>query len=301
MPAELADTQQAGLRPDAEDPIGGGPALDFAEWLALVQLHRSAGGAVLGPGHPAVVAASPVLAQLAGARGSARRGAQLRSPDGLARRLAVVRRMERGDTSRIPREASAAWRRFADDPAGAEELATAILRGEVGDGPQGAVEEGGGPSLSRGPVPFAGTVSVERVGGPEAIYLMVLEGALPPAAAQEPKLRYVKIGRSQDTARREQELNQGFPPGLGISWRVRHEIRLPSGEHAHRLEQAALGAIATRGMSIGAEFCIGAPAMLWALVEELGASHPTGSPLRPVDPTANARSARALGGRTEDG
>lgn len=68
---------------------GGGPRLDVAEWIVLLDIYQRSGGAVIGLRHPELIDASRILSTYAAVRGGARGESSLRSPDGLARRLAI--------------------------------------------------------------------------------------------------------------------------------------------------------------------------------------------------------------------
>lgn len=278
--------------------VGGGPRLSLDEWVALVQIHRSNSGAVIGPSHPDLQSASPLLARLAEARGIARAGAQLRSPEGLARRLSVLRRIAQGDLERAPQDALAAWRLFEQDPAAANAIAAGILS----SGPTGgsgvrspfsgsAFENPATAEPSRGPAPFAGTISMQRAGTPEWVYLMILDGA-----AQSPgggKRAYIKIGRSADTERREAELNEGFPPGIGMQWRTIHRLGPFGPAQAHAIEQEILSRLAASGLTIGGEFAKGDPECIRGIADAVLADPRAECPL--PDPPAPANALSGLG------
>ena len=248
--------------------LGGGPRLNVEEWIALTQIHRVNGGKALAPEHPDLVAASPRLARLAEIRGSARPGARLRSPEGLARRLAVLRRIERGDCERVPRDALCAWERFQQEPEAAEAAAWFIL-GERAPTYPPDTSTNAMAAPSRGPVPYSGTLSVKRLGAPEWVYLMLLEGSGSVATAAG--LSYIKVGRSTDPGRRQIELNQGFPPDLGIEWRPFHLIGPMGPAEAYALEQDILRTLSGRGLSTGGEFSRGAPDSIRELADQVAA------------------------------
>lgn len=148
---------------------GGGPRLDVSEWITLLDIHLRHNGAVLGPEHPDLVAASAMLSARAARRGNARDGAVLRSPSGLSRRTAAFRSLRDGRPGRLPAIAVEVWRRFADDPITCRELALCAQGPEFGE-PTATT----GPS--RGPKPWAGTFTVDRRSNQVFVYLMTLVG-----------------------------------------------------------------------------------------------------------------------------
>jgi len=105
---------------------GGGPRLDAADWTVLLDIYLRHRGEPIGENHPELVAASELLSLRASERGRPRPGANLRSTHGLARRLTVLRAIERGDEGDAPREALGVWRRFAKNPVACEAEAQRI-------------------------------------------------------------------------------------------------------------------------------------------------------------------------------
>lgn len=69
-------------------------------------------------------------------------------------------------------------------------------------------------------------------------------------------LRVLKIGRSNDVGRRLKELNNGFPPGSKLRWRVLSVTVYQTGAAAHQAEQKELLELAEKGFTIGGEFAI---------------------------------------------
>ena len=225
---------------------GGGPRLDASDWVILLDIFLRNKGEPIGESHHELVAASELLSRRAGERGRPRPGANLRSTHGLARRMTVLRSLERGDERALPREAVLVWRRYASDPAGCSSEAMRI---------SGSTLRGGltSQSPSRGPAPFAGTYFVEQECGPSSVYLMELRGRLP-NGLRGGKLAFLKVGRSSHVGRREAELNAGFPPGLGLLWTCIFSRSLPDAQLAHDVEQAVLGELTQVGATIGGEF-----------------------------------------------
>ncbi|MGZ8284168.1 MAG: GIY-YIG nuclease family protein [Allosphingosinicella sp.] len=83
---------------------------------------------------------------------------------------------------------------------------------------------------------------------------MALGGSLVTGRGRGAGKPYLKIGRSMDSRRREDELNQAFPPGLGLRWKCLFTRTFSSGQAAHEVEQSVLTALAGRGACIGGEF-----------------------------------------------
>ena len=284
--------------------VGGGPRLSLEEWFSLIQIHHANAGAVIGPSHPDIQSASPVLARLAEVRGSARAGAQLRSPEGLARRLSVLRRIARGDLGRAPRDALTAWRLFEEDPAAAYAIAARTLLhsptirlGMPESFPGSDLEDAIMMEPSRGPVPFAGTVSIQRWGTPEWVYLMLLDG--PARKPDHEKHMYIKVGRSTDTVRREAELNEGFPPGLGLKWRTIHRLGPFDPSEAHAIEQEVLSHLAAVGLTVGGEFARGDPEYIRGIADAVLADFGADCPLPAPPAPANALSGVERGERND--
>jgi hypothetical protein len=273
--------------------LGGGPRLNVQEWIALIHIHRTNNGTVLAADHPDLVAASPKLARLAEMRGSARYGTKLRSPEGLARRLTVLRQAERGDLTQLPRDGLSAWRQFEQDPENANatallilELPNALCRAECSAIDPTLFSSEAETTASRGPPPFVGMLNVERLGAPEWVYLMVLEGDVLGSSSTDPP--YIKVGRSCDIERRRAELNQGFPPGLGIQWQTFHVLGPMDPVGAHVLEQEILTTLVTHRLAIGREFCRGAPSSLCDLANAIAARNSHALALPSHETPANA-------------
>jgi len=226
---------------------GGGPRLDSDEWAVLLDIYLRHRGAPLGVTHPELQAASRHLSLRARGKGRAREGAELRSAHGLARRLTVLRAIERGDTVGAPREAVLTWQRYGADPQGCADFVASF-------GWWRSNEPVGSPRPSRGPTPFAGQYVVEQHEGAATVYVMMLRGALLARKKNYLLKPFVKIGRSSDPVRREGELNFAFPPGLGLSWVCIFQQSFPSGDMAHEAEQSVLAGLADLGLCIGGEF-----------------------------------------------
>lgn len=86
---------------------------------------------------------------------------------------------------------------------------------------------------------------------------MILDGS---AAELIPHLENanaaIKVGITNDLARRLAELNFGFPPGSNIIWRVHQTKLFPSGQAAFEAEGRILDALRLACRSIGGEFAI---------------------------------------------
>ena len=102
---------------------------------------------------------------------------------------------------------------------------------------------------SRGPPPSTGDIITRRTDIGAWLYLAVLSGFI-----LEDGDILVKVGRSNDTTRREAELNFGLPPILGLRWRMAKSWYLPDQAQAHRAEQAILAEACDAGITMGGEF-----------------------------------------------
>jgi hypothetical protein len=233
---------------------GGGPRLSAEEWIVLLDIHlrhRS----VPGGSTAAIEEVVGLLASLASRRGKARHGAQLRSRHGLLRRMTVLRALERGRYEGQPIEAVETWKRFAKDPAGCGDAAREI-RQRAGALLAGAAPRDQGPARrSHGPAPSFGQFTSDREDGGCHVYLMELVGpyrALMNAIDDHEGI--FKLGRTNALDRRTSELNQAFPPGLGLAWRPVASIDCDDGAIAHALEQRLLDRLEADGRSLGGEF-----------------------------------------------
>lgn len=190
-----------------------------------------------------------------------------RSPDGLRARMSVFRVLDPGVPTRDTKRAEIAsrlWRRFEGRAA---ELAAAAetIRYEISATLASSGERGGvwvnGPS--RGPLPWSGTTSVVRDDGECWVYVLVLEidARWSDRVTGAP---YIKVGRSNDVARRVQELNEGFPSDLGLAWRIFDTACLPSSKAADECEQRLLHELYLQGVTTGGEFARAEPAEIAA-------------------------------------
>ncbi|APZ97617.1 hypothetical protein BWQ93_03285 [Sphingopyxis sp. QXT-31] len=144
----------------------------------------------------------------------------------------------------IPRPHHDAWRAFLDDPGSLLQRADVIAREGLGSGGSAVSDS----MVSRGPVPFEGTLVSTRVADDaHHLYLLMLC-----VAGTKPK--WFKLGISRDVPRRICELNEGFPPKMGMRWRLIAAQRFADGWLAHRAEQQLLSRIAAEGLSAGGEF-----------------------------------------------
>ncbi|WP_186417168.1 DUF3427 domain-containing protein [Bosea sp. CS1GBMeth4] len=126
------------------------------------------------------------------------------------------------------------------------------------------------PSWRRGPPPVAGSHTVERLEGPTSVYLLVLEGPVAAAfPALEPGHRIVKVGLSNDVARRIEDLSSGLPPGCALRWRLVTERLFPTGREAYAVETAVLEQLRFGCKWIGGEFGKVPEAELTALISNV--------------------------------
>lgn len=240
------------VRPDSRR--GGGPRLDRDEWIVLLDIHLTHRGGPTAQRARSVDLAVEVLSKIASRRGRARLDARLRSHHGLHRRLTEFRALDRGNAIHTPREAREVWLRYRDDPEECAKAAAAIIRREGGDQVV-AVDGHEAVPRSRGPVPSFGSFDTVRDDGGTQVYLMELI-AKPPFAAMARTVKgpIFKIGRTNEPSRRMFELNQGFPPGIGLAWRLVCSLECPDAQAAHAVEQATLDLCEAEGHCIGREF-----------------------------------------------
>ncbi|WP_449256028.1 GIY-YIG nuclease family protein [Bosea sp. (in: a-proteobacteria)] len=110
---------------------------------------------------------------------------------------------------------------------------------------------------SHGPVPVFGSFSVARDDGANHVYLMEFVADRPIAAVVASSDRAVlKLGRTNDLERRRAELNQGFPPGIGLEWRLLALVTCANAAAAHILEQSLLDRFEAEGACFGREFLL---------------------------------------------
>ncbi len=371
----------AALRPHR----GGGPRLDGEEWILLLDIFHRHGSRANAGLDSELTRASALLAARAAGRSGVRSGVQVRSVEGLRRRLVELQMLSRGASSRAPKAAQQAWDRYGQDlvncrraaleigakanrgsrhnpdwtreetllalaaylrirPAFASRESEAIIdlskqlrryglqRGISApatfrniDGVARKVDKfreaqanrppsqvkgahlenklwqefierpalllaearalaqriarddvdtvaAGAPS--RGPAPFFGTMEANRCDGPMDVYLFLLCGPVERlfTAFDPARTGIFKVGRSNDIARRLEELNLGFPPGCGMFWHAFDRRSYANGEDAHSAEQGLLSHLARLGRTLGGEFVLldltGAGKMLdWPVAE----------------------------------
>jgi hypothetical protein len=255
---------------------GGGPRLDRDEWIVLLDIHLTNREGATEQRARSIDLAVEVLSKIASRRGRARLDARLRSHHGLHRRLTELRALDRGNAINTPREALEVWLRYRHDPEGCAEAAATIIRRERVDHVV-AVDGHEAMPRSHGPVPSFGSFDSVRDDGCTQIYLMELV-AQPPFAAMARTQRgpIFKIGRTNEPVRRRLELNQGFPPGIGLEWRLVGTLECPDARVAHAVEQAALDRCEAGGHCIGREFVSLSLAKATQIMAEISASFGVG-------------------------
>lgn len=133
------------------------------------------------------------------------------------------------------------------------------------------------PIWRRGPPPSPGAQTIVKYDGPTHLYLMTLDG---PTGELLPHLgnenATIKVGITNDLARRLAELNFGFPPGCSVTWRLRQTKLFPSGRAAFDEEGRILDALRLAQQSIGGEFAVVPRAELESVLA-LGAAQPSKS------------------------
>lgn len=113
-------------------------------------------------------------------------------------------------------------------------------------------------AVSRGPPPAIGTTSRTLSDGENHLYIMQMQGPVAAIFSQHSlhRMKVIKVGRSNDTRRRENDLNFGFPPGCDVRWKVRATQAFDSADEAHAAEQQLLSILERSGWAVGGEFAI---------------------------------------------
>lgn len=223
--------------------------------------------------HPEVAALSELLRELAGEDGSSQ-AANFRNPVGIAMKLwnlaqqdPAFRRSGRAGLSHGNRLNAEVWASLAHDQVALRREVQRILQRRP---PPHHGRSNWKPS--RGPAPSFGPSEADRLDGPTAVYILILEGTerwlgwttLVPTGHD-----LLKVGLSNDIERRVEELNAGLPEVLGLRWRRHWAAQLPSGADAFALEQEVLRIAHQRGWSGAGEFVIAPASALEATVREL--------------------------------
>jgi hypothetical protein len=246
---------------------GGGPRLTSDEWVILLDIFLRHDRSILPPTHPEMITAAELLSPIASEYGRAREGSKLRSPHGLARRLGVLRRLDRGDMREVPSAASAVWQELSDQSALCAIKANSIRQLRAIKHPNHSGRRDSAISPSKGPAPFKGAITVDRLGLSNVLYLMLLHETGISRSSHEQF--FVKFGICSDLARRQAELNQYFPPGIGFEWQPLCHWQLDDAKRAYEIEQKILAMLHSAGHSIGGEFARVAPAIAIELANRI--------------------------------
>lgn len=114
-----------------------------------------------------------------------------------------------------------------------------------------------GPVWHRGPQPSTGTQTIVKEDGPTQLYLMALSGSTEAMLLKiEGGFTPIKVGISNNPARRAEQLNAGFPPGALMRWEVRQTRTHPSANDAFIAEGRVLEALRVAKRWIGGEFAV---------------------------------------------
>lgn len=232
------------------------PDWTYEEAVLLHALYRRAPRA--GRKHPDLAGLSRLLIATAGLRGVTP-SETYRNVTGVAMRLGNVAAIDPDHLAQGlkglsdgPRIDRIVWARFAEDPSGlaAEEARILAAWGAS------LVQTTQAPlAPSRGPTPTFGEVVATRIDGPTSVYLLELSGPVERLVTPEDGLRpLLKLGLSNDVARRLRELNASFPEPLGLAWRLVRSWDCPDGASAWAVERAALTVCHAAGWSLGGEF-----------------------------------------------
>lgn len=210
---------------------------------------------------------------------AAQRGVQgtetFRNPNGVSMKVANLSRLDSADDRAGLAHGSAmeerVWAEFMPDLGKLRRAAEEIIVGiEASDitadsvaakaptAPSSQLVAAAEVAVSRGPAPSFGEFTYVREDGENVVYLMRLDGPVEQLFPQRDMMgsAVIKIGRSNDAKRRLTEMNCGFPPGLGLTWRAVQVQSYSSGREAHEIEQAIIQDLDRRGLAIGREFAI---------------------------------------------
>lgn len=125
------------------------------------------------------------------------------------------------------------------------------------------------PAFRRGPPPSPGARTIDLPDGETMLYLMQLEGDCRSVLPTLPDERAViKVGISNSPMRRVAELNQGFPPGSKIGWRLLRQRPFDSGMAAFLVESECLEQLREAGQWIGGEFAVVDASALAGLIRQ---------------------------------
>jgi hypothetical protein len=242
------------------------------ETILLLDLYMRAPNAE--EGHPAVVDLSNRLIRRAAEAGLPV-AMSFRNPTGVAMKLKnlaqqdpVFRATGRVGLPHGNAHNERVWALYASD---LDALAREVRR-ILDDMPAASAEAG--PAIpTRGPPPSVGPCSSDIIDGATSLYVAGLVGdvyALLPQLRRSGGRQMLKIGRTNDAARRRAELNFGFPPGSVVTWSILFQFELSDAARAHRAEQALLGDCASRGWSVGGEFAVAPLTELLAMARAAG-------------------------------
>lgn len=222
--------------------MGGFPAWSCDETLLALWTAASHGPHVA-VDDPAVTNLSLLFRSASPARARNRR---YRNRHGVARKIwSFLALLEGRPTGHLTSVMELIWRDFADHP---DRLAI-----EAGRARRRLADKAAGESApSRGPPP-APRVAIFRCNenGPSWVYAAALEGIV-----VQPGAIFVKIGHSNDVARRENDLNFPLPRRSGLRWSMIASWALPNSTAAYFAEQAILQSEAAAGHSAGGEFLL---------------------------------------------
>lgn len=198
-----------------------------------------------------------------------------RSADGLRARTSVFRVLDPAiDTVDTKRTAMSdqVWSKFHQTPH-ALWAAAATARQSMAHSSEPKEEATTIPVRpSRGPSAWSGLMEVSREDGVRWVYVMQLV-ARENGPWQLQGLPIVKVGRSNNVARRAAEMNTALPPILGIRWKPVDSILMKNEDEAHRVEQSVLNALCSLGVTVGGEFARAAPVEAGRLVRAHSASN----------------------------
>ncbi|MCZ8035910.1 MAG: hypothetical protein O9288_14255 [Novosphingobium sp.] len=120
----------------------------------------------------------------------------------------------------------------------------------------------------RGPPPSPGKRTVDFRDSETTLYLMRLEGSCESIMPSLPADHVVlKVGITNSPDRRLGEMNQGFPPGAALGWRLIRQRRFQNGMASFGAESDCLEELRQSGHWVGGEFAAMPRAAFNALVD----------------------------------
>lgn len=244
--------EAAAIKARLSQPASNNPDWTWDETVLALRAYLRLTQKYASEGSPDILSLSQTLRRLGEASGTVA-APSFRNPAGVARKVNKFHAAQSGEGPERVRGAkleAVVWRRFHDDPDELGRVAEAITGGASSSG------SSLGAAPSRGPRPKFGPRLSNLEDGQTCVYLMELRGAVDllfPDHA-DAGLAVIKAGRSNDAARRVNELNVGFPPSCNLAWTLLDQCMFDTGQAAHDAERRLLDHLYDRGLTLGGEF-----------------------------------------------